>query len=220
MTTQKPLMDVPGWEAFVHGVFAIAVTLLVLDIRVPDVGSVDSGKALVDALINGLPRYGAYVLGFLFVGTYWINTHRTMRMLRGVDHGFLVLGLVLLMIISAVPFVTGLLAEYIGKDNGRDQVALAIFTSWQLVLSLLANVSLRYAAHGRRLLKPGIPEAGLRLWLRIALLGPVIWLVALLAALFVSGTITLLLTGVILVIFLFEVPVNVLPEGTGQEGAG
>jgi uncharacterized membrane protein len=208
----KPLMDVPGWEAFLHGVFAIAVTLLVLDIRVPDAASIDNGSALVHALAGGLPRYGAYVLGFLFVGTYWINTHRMLRMLRGVDHWFLVFGLVFLMVISAVPFVTGLLAEYLGADNGRDQVALVVFTSWQLVLSVLANATFRYAAHKGRLLKSGIPEAGLRVWLRIAALGPLIWLVALLAALFVSGTVTLVLMAVILVIFMFEVPVGVQPD--------
>ena len=216
--TSKPLMDVAGWEAFVHGVFAIAVTLLVLDIKVPDVGSVGSGTALIDALLKELPHYTAYVLGFLYVGTYWINTHRIMRLLRGVDHGFLVLGLLSLMVISAVAFVTGLLAEYIGADNGRDKVALLIYTSWQLLVSVFANVALRYAAHGRRLIKPGVPDAGLRIWLRVALLGPLIWLLALLAAVFVSGTITLILMAVILVIFMFEVPVNVLPEADKEEG--
>ena len=65
----NPLMAVSGWEAFMHGVFAIAVTLLVLDIRVPDAAAVDSGPALIDALIEEMPRYLAYVFGFLFVGT-------------------------------------------------------------------------------------------------------------------------------------------------------
>jgi uncharacterized membrane protein len=201
-------MDVAGWEAFGNGVFAIAVTLLVLDVRVPDVGSIDSGSALISSLLSGMPRYGAYVLGFLYVGVYWINTHRMMRLLRGVDHWFLVLGLLFLMVISAVPFVTGLLAEYLGADNGRDQVALVVFTSWQFVLSVLANVTFQYIARGRRLVKAGVPDAGLRTWLRIAALGPIIWIVALMSALFVSGTITLVLMAVILVVFMFEVPVG------------
>ena len=54
--TSKPLMDVPGWEAFVHGVYAIAVTLLVLDIKVPDVASVGSGTALIG--YSNMPRSG------------------------------------------------------------------------------------------------------------------------------------------------------------------
>ena len=215
--TTKRLMDVPGWEAFVHGVFAIAVTLLVLDIKVPDAATVGSGDALLDALVRLAPRYIAYVLGFLFVGSYWINVHRALRMLRGVDHWFLVFGLLNLMFISAVPFVTSLLAEYLGADNGRDHVALVVYTLWQLGLSIAANLSFRYAAYRGRLLQPGIPEAGLRLWLRIAASGPIIWTVALLSALFVSGTITLLLMVVVLVIFLFEVPVELMPDSAVPE---
>ena len=199
-------MDVMGWETFMHGVFAIAITLLVLDIRVPSAESAETGEALVNALVHEGPRYLAFVLGFLYVGTYWIATHRTLRMLRGVDHWFLAIGLIYLMLISAVPFATGLLAEYIGLDNNRDQVALVIFTSWQLLLSILANISLRYAAHNGRLLRPDLDPAALRMWLRIAALGPVIWVVALLAALFLSGTITLILMGAILLLFMLEVP--------------
>ena len=117
------LMDLSWVEAFTHGVFAIAVTLLVLDIRVPDAETIDTGSALISALVDEPPRYVAYAIGFLFVGTYWLQTHRVMGWLRGIDHRVLVLGLVYLMVISAVPFVTALLAEYIGLDDGRDQVA-------------------------------------------------------------------------------------------------
>ena len=204
--TGKPLMDVAGWETFLHGVFAIAITLLVLDIRVPSVEETEGGTALIDSLAHLAPRYFAYALGFLYVGSYWIATHRTLRMLRGVDHWFLTLGLIYLMVIAAVPFATGLLAEYLGQDQGRDQVALVFFTSWQLVLAVLANVSLLYAVRGGRLLRPGLDPPAVRIWTRIAATGPLIWLVALLSALFLSATITLILMGAILIIFLLEVP--------------
>jgi uncharacterized membrane protein len=206
----NPLMGMSGWEAFMHGVFAIAVTLLVLDIRVPASAVIDSGQALVDALVEEMPRYFAYVLGFLFVGTYWIATHRIHGWMRGVDHWGLVLGLLYLMVISAVPFVTALLAEYIGLDDGRDQVGLVVFASWQLILSILALANFRYAARGGRLLKPTIPEAGLRPHFRFGLLGPVTWMVAILTAVFVGGAVTLVLIAVIAVIFLVvELPAPV-----------
>ena len=147
MDVQRALGDLAGWEAFLHGVFAIAITLLVLDIRVPALDANATGADLVHSLVEGWPRYLAYLLGFMYIGTYWIATHRTMRLLRGVDHWSLILGLFYLMIISTVPFVTALLAEYIGHDNGRDRVALIVFTGWQLLLSVLANILLRYAAH-------------------------------------------------------------------------
>jgi len=206
----RPLMAISGWEAFMHGVFAIAVTLLVLDIRVPDSASIDSGSALVSALVKELPRYFAFVIGFLYVGTYWLQTHRVMGWMRGVDHPALILGLVYLMVISAVPFVTALLAEYIGLDHGRDQVGLVVFASWQLILSILAIANFRYAAHGGRLLKPTIPEAGLRTYFRVTTLGPVSWIAVIVVAVFVGGAVTLILMAAVLAVFLVvEIPVPV-----------
>jgi uncharacterized membrane protein len=203
---QRALSDLAGWEALLHGVFAIAITLLVLDIRVPALDVNPTGEALLHSLADGWPRYLAYVLGFMYIGTYWIATHRTMRLLRGVDHWSLILGLLYLMVISTVPFVTALLAEYIGHDNGRDQVAIIVFTGWQLLLSILANVLLRYAAHNGRLLRPGLDQRAVNGWIRLSLAGPITWIVAMIAAVAVSGTITLVLMVVILLVFLQEVP--------------
>jgi len=218
----RPLMAISGWEAFMHGVFAIAVTLLVLDIRVPDSASIDSGSALVSALVKELPRYFAFVIGFLYVGTYWLQTHRVMGWMRGVDHPALILGLVYLMVISAVPFVTALLAEYIGLDHGRDQVGLVVFASWQLILSILAIANFRYAAHGGRLLKPTIPEAGLRTYFRVTTLGPVSWIAVIVVAVFVGGAVTLILMAAVLAVFLVvEIPVPVADDADlGRADAG
>jgi len=218
----RPLMAISGWEAFMHGVFAIAVTLLVLDIRVPDSASIESGSALVSALVKELPRYFAFVIGFLYVGTYWLQTHRVMGWMRGVDHPALILGLVYLMVISAVPFVTALLAEYIGLDHGRDQVGLVVFASWQLILSILAIANFRYAAHGGRLLKPTIPEAGLRTYFRVTTLGPVSWIAVIVVAVFVGGAVTLILMAAVLAVFLVvEIPVPVADDADlGRADAG
>jgi uncharacterized membrane protein len=127
-------------------------------------------------------------------------------MMRGVDHWFLVLGLVFLMVAASVPFATALLAEYIGQGNGQEQVALVVFVSWQLVLAIQANILIQYAARGGRLLKPTVPASGLRTWMRIVALGPLIWVVALLAALLVSSTVTLVLMAMLAIIFLLDLP--------------
>jgi len=201
-------MDVAGWEAFLHGVFAIAITLLILDIRVPPVAEVHNADELVSALRDELPRYTGFVLGFLYLGTYWLASHRTLRMLRGVDHWFLVQGLLFLLVISALPFSIALLAEYIGQDQGRDQVALVVFTLWQLVLSILAIITLRYATRGQRLLKPWVAGPDLDRWVRVTTLGPVIWIVALASALFLNGAITLVLMALILILFVREAPLS------------
>jgi len=86
-------------------------------------------------------------------------------------------------------------------------VALVVFVSWQLVLAVMANFVIHYAAHGRRLLKPTVSATGLRQWMRVAALGPLIWFVALLAAIFVNATITLALIALLAVLFLLDVDI-------------
>ncbi len=216
MSTRQ-LADLRGWEALAHGVFAIALTLLVLDIRVPDSATIDSGRALVDALIAEMPRYIAYVLGFVVLGEYWLHVQRTMGWLRGVDHWALVLGLLFLMVVATVPFATALLAEFIGQGSGQEQVVLAVFVGWQLVLAILANVQMHYAVRRGHLLKPAIPASSLRPWFIVAGLGVAIWLGALFAVFLVSGTVALVLIASILVIFAFEMPVG---RGVDRDATG
>jgi uncharacterized membrane protein len=201
----RSLADMRSYEALNHGVFAIAITLLVLDIHVPSHEAATDGRALAQALIDEWPRYFAYVLGFLYIGEYWLASNRTGHFLRGADHGFLVLGMLTLMGISSVPFVTSLLAEYITADNGRDQVAAAVFNGWMLAISLVANALLHWATTGGRLIRPGADRTALRRWVRMAALGPVVWAVALVIALTVSAAFALALDFALLVLFLREV---------------
>lgn len=198
------LMDLSGWEALVHGVFAITITLLVLDIRVPPIDSTPTGAALVEALLAGGPRYVAYVLSFMYVGAYWIATHRSLRMARAVDHKFLVIGLMYLGSIALIPFVSKLLAEYIGADQGRGQVVVVFFIAWQVVISFLACISMLYSSRAG-LFRPDLDEAEIRRWLRLAAAGCAIWIAATVAAVFV-GSAALAFPFVLLVVYLWDRP--------------
>lgn len=204
-------MDLAGWEAFTHGVFAITITLLVLNIRVPSIDATPDASALVEKLLAEAPRFGAYVLSFMYVGAYWIATHRSFRMARSVDHRFLVIGLVYLMFIALVPFVAALLAEYVGADQGRDRVVLIVFSGWQLIVSVLASVALQYS-YRAGLLDPGLDALEVQQWLRLALVGSLAWIVAIVAALLV-GLAALAVPAVLLGFFLRESPVSTEPTG-------
>jgi uncharacterized membrane protein len=197
-------MDLAGWEAFVHGVFAITITLLVLDIRVPPANGTLSASALVNALLAEGPRYMAYLLGFMYVGVYWIATFRSLRMARWVDHVFLVIGLVYLMSIAVIPFVSALLAEYLAANDGRSQVVVVVFIGWQLLVSTLAYLSLLYSSRAG-LLKPDLDEANVRAWRRFALAGSVSWLAAIIGALVIGAT-ALAFPVILLAIYLWGGP--------------
>ena len=95
-------------EAFSDGVFAIVITLLILDIRVPEV----EYEQLPGALIDLLPRISAYVMSFVIIGLYWIAHHHSFRLISKTDGVFLWLNTLLLLLVSFFPFPTSLMGRY------------------------------------------------------------------------------------------------------------
>ena len=104
-------------EAFSDGVFAIAITLLIIEIGVPHVGG---GESLATALGDLWPSYGAYVLSFVMIGIYWANHHSFFRLFVRTDHYFLMLNVLFLMAIAFLPFPTAVLGEYLDDSAQRD----------------------------------------------------------------------------------------------------
>jgi len=95
-------------EAFSDGVFAIVITLLILDIRFPDVDY----SQFVTTLGSLLPRILAYVMSFIIIGLYWVVHHNSMHAMKKTDRGFLWLNILLLLCVSFIPFPTSLLGRY------------------------------------------------------------------------------------------------------------
>ncbi len=136
-------------EAFSDGVFSIAMTLLVLDIKVPraaDVGTASLG----DLLLRQWPTYVSYVLSFATVLIMWTNHHKLFRLIRRSDHTFLMINGLLLMFVTLVPFPTALLAEHIARPGAT--AAAAVYSGTFVCIALLFNVLWHYAAHEGRLL--------------------------------------------------------------------
>lgn len=96
---------------FSDAVFAIAITLLTLNIRLPAEISAMSNGQLLDQLLGGWRNYLAYAIGFLAIGSFWVAHHRRFRFIKRYDRGLLMLNLLLLMIIAFVPFSTSVISE-------------------------------------------------------------------------------------------------------------
>jgi uncharacterized membrane protein len=155
-------------EAFSDGVFAVAITLLVLTVEVPDPAVTGSGRHLGRALVAPQlwPHYAAYVVSFLTIGIIWINHHVMIRRLRGIDHVILTLNLLLLMTIVALPFTTNLVATYLRQPHGQG-LAAGVWSGSFLVMSLAFSVlHLRILFFRPELLEREIPDAERRLILR------------------------------------------------------
>ncbi len=137
---------------FSDGVIAIAITLLVLDIRLPDV-PLGSGSALRDALLGLGPKYLAYVMSFLVVGSFWVGHLQKFRLIRRYDAGLIWLNLLFLMTIGFVPFASSVLALRAGATGE------AFYDATMLAAGLLSAATWLYASGGDRLIDPGLDPA-------------------------------------------------------------
>ena len=127
-------------EAFSDGVFAIAITLLVLEVTVPEEAA--DGQ-LWSALGRLWPSYLAYAISFFTIGVMWVSHHDLVRMYRVADHGLLYWNLLLLAMVSFVPFPTSVIASYINSESASNVRAAVVFYGVTMV-ALGAAFSLLY----------------------------------------------------------------------------
>jgi len=143
-------------EAFSDGVFAIAITLLVLEIRLPPQTEIEHAGGLARTLLALWPSYAGYVVSFVTIGIMWANHHEVIKLMSGVDHGLIVWNLLLLMAISFTPFPT---AVHPGWDRN---VAVAFYCGSFTLTALFYNLLWRNASRQRRLIRPHVSDERVR----------------------------------------------------------
>jgi uncharacterized membrane protein len=140
-------------ETFTDGVFAIAATLLVLEISIDTTHTNDLGSAL----LHLWPSYLAYVTSFITIGIIWMNHHTCIETIVKVDRTFLFLNLLLLLTVSFLPFPTRLVAQYLQRPG--EQTAVYAYAATFVVMAIVYNAWWRYACTGRRLIGENVPES-------------------------------------------------------------
>lgn len=134
-------------EAFSDGVFAIAITLLILNVQVPS----PTAGSLSAALARQWPTYAAFLISFAFIGIMWVNHHRLFNHIQRCDNTLMFLNLLLLLGVTIVPFPTALLAShYMTPDR---TIATAVFNGTYVGIAVFFNV-LWFHAVKRELLDP------------------------------------------------------------------
>lgn len=133
-------IDVERMRAFADAVFSIAITLLALDMTVPEgLPSGQVGRAVKDAL----PEVAGYALSFVVVGALWLSHHRLFGMVRDLDHALLYLELALLGIVAALPFPTRVISAYGGSAVATSLYASAIAGAALLITVMFQLLRLR-----------------------------------------------------------------------------
>jgi len=159
-------------EAFSDGIFAVAITLLILNIAVPPQ---KTESALADALLSNWHIYLAFATSFSTVGVMWMNHHRLFNLIKFSDNGLLVLNLLLLFLIVFVPFPTSLLTQYLERGY---RLPAALYSATFVVLAICFNLLWRYASHQNRLLGTQANAQMVHAITRQYMWGPVLYLVA------------------------------------------
>jgi uncharacterized membrane protein len=192
-------------EAFSDGVFAIAITLLILEIRVPHLGEDAAAGELLGALGRLWPAYLAYATSFATILIMWINHHRNFRCVRRVSHPLFILNGLLLLCITFVPFPTALLTEYLQRP--AQAVAAAVYSGTFVVTAVIFNLLWHHVARSPRLLDPRVNPQFLRRTTRGYAVAPLVYLVAFGLG-FLSAALSLAVCLALAVFFALPSPVS------------
>jgi len=200
--------DVTRVEAFSDGVFAIAITLLVLNIHIPT--TEDAAKSgLASALLSQWPVYLAYLSSFVTILVMWMGHHNLFRYIVRIDYTFLILNGLFLLGVTLVPVPTAILARFVQSSPSESALSAALYSGMFFYLATLFNVIWIYAASGSRLVEGyELPRAAR---LRYAF-GPLLYLISMGLA-FVSVRLSLAIYLILLVYYAW--PTNYMrPKAT------
>jgi uncharacterized membrane protein len=207
-------MDRTRLEAFSDGVFAVAITLLALDLTV---AGPEGDGSLTHQLHDKWPAFLAYLISFFMIGIVWVNHHALVRSIIKVNRTLLFLNLVLLLFVVLIPFSTALVADYFSRHNWDTQVAMMIYGGVFLGMSAGFGTIFEWTLHGQRVYQPVPPERHWRARVRFVG-GGLIYAVAILLALF-SDVASFVLIAAVAVYYIVErTPASAAPDDPGDGG--
>jgi uncharacterized membrane protein len=156
--------------ALSDGVVGVAITLMALEIAIPD-GT--SAAQLPAALTGQITTFLSYVLSFVLVALYWMEHNRIFKLIRRSDSGLVWLNLLFLFLIVLVPFATDLIDRF-----GDQAIAAALYAGLMMLLGLSTAAIWRYATHKHRLVDADMPERTIRWGGTLRLIPPAVFLVS------------------------------------------
>jgi uncharacterized membrane protein len=206
-------MDRGRLEAFSDGVFAVAITLLVIDLAVPEPGR----EALGHQLASHWPSFAAYVVSFLTIGIIWVNHHSLVRNFTAVDRPLLFINLLLLFFVVTIPFATATVAAYL-RDGGADaSLAAAIYQGVFLGMSLAFGTLFWWSVRHRYLAIPLTDAAARTALVRFAI-GNLAYAAAIGLA-YLSAPASLLVSALIAAYYVYEqTPARRPAPAAGEQG--
>lgn len=147
-------------EAFSDGVFAIAITLLVLELHVPLMEETGNGNSLLKKLVAQWPSFLAFCLSFFSIFIMWVNHHKIFKQIYRRNTPLMFANGLILFLATCVSYPTALLSSYYHTASAH--VAVAIYTALFVCINLAFNLLWWIASQDRQLLRPEITDEGIK----------------------------------------------------------
>ncbi len=205
-------MDRSRLEAFSDGVFAVAITLLALNLTIEGPGH----GLLRHQLWEHRWSFAAYLLSFFIIGIIWVNHHAVIKSIAVVDRTLLFLNLVLLLFVVLIPFSTATVAQYLPVGGPDVKVAMVLYSAVFLGMSAGFSSIFEWTLHGEHRAVPLPPQAHWRARLRFVG-GSGVYVVAIIVSLF-NATVAFILIALVAVYYILEhTPASpAAPESSGD----
>jgi uncharacterized membrane protein len=204
-------MDRSRLESFSDGVFAVAITLLALDLTIEGRGA--GHPSLVSQLGHHWPAFVAYLISFFTIGVIWVNHHALMNNVAAVSRPLLFINLLLLAVVVAIPFATSTMADYLTARGQNAHVAAAlyagIFELMGLAFAVVFEWMLRHDDH----LSQPLPAAA-KNSARLRFYGGQIPYLIAIAVAFISAPVAVIITALVAIYYIFERARPALETGT------
>lgn len=195
-------------EAFTDGVFAVAITLLVLEIKVP---AVEGGAELWDALVLLWPKFLAYAVSFGIIGIFWVGHHIMFHYIKRADRTLLWLNTLLLMFISAIPFSAALIGEHLSEPVAVAGYGAVLFAAGMIFWGIWM-----YASAGHRLTSQNLPDHIISLGRKAVILAPVVYAIAVAFA-FINPLISKVIYLLVPLLYVIPSPIDKLVNFKSEE---
>ncbi len=190
-------------EAFSDGVFAIAITLLILAISIPELSKEALLKGeLITHIIALWPKLLSYIVSFSVIGIFWVGHHIMFRFIKRVDRILLWLNILFLMIISFIPFPAALLGEY-----GQEQTAIIIYGTTLFLAGISFEFLWVYASHNYRLIDKNLDSQRIARATKIVLIAPIIYLLAIIAS-FINPLWSIIIYILVPILYILPSPID------------
>lgn len=169
-------------DALTDGIFAVAMTLLVIELKIPEALHVASNAGLISALVHLIPKFVGWVISFLVLALFWYGHHRAFHFVRRVNGPLVALNILFLGFVSFMPFASGIAGEYTGA-----LAAQVVYSITMILLSISSITIWRYLHRHPELCEPVMSEGVYQASRFRTFMLMLISLVAIVIALFLPG---------------------------------